>query len=87
MSGTSSIIIQADRETVWEAMTNDKNFSKWYAPGSKWSIPNLEVGETAMFTLMPSAHNQLKEGESIPMSFEIKKSDSKSSVFLFLKGR
>ncbi|MCM3397808.1 SRPBCC domain-containing protein [Oceanobacillus profundus] len=71
-SDTSSILIDADREKVWDAITNDEKFSVWYAPGSKWSIPKLEVGEKAAFTLMPSKHNNLKDGESIPMSFEIK---------------
>ncbi|MCJ7843458.1 hypothetical protein MUB24_21795 [Lederbergia sp. NSJ-179] len=68
----SSIFIQKNAETVWNAITNDENFSQWYAPGSKWSIPKLEVGRKANFTLMSSAHNNLKEGESIPMSFTIK---------------
>lgn len=71
-SGTSSILIDADRETVWLAITDDKKFSVWYAPGSTWSIPKLEAGETAVFRLMPSRHNNLKPGESISMTFEIK---------------
>ena len=29
-----SIFIEANAETVWHAITKDKNFSVWYAPGS-----------------------------------------------------
>lgn len=68
----STIIIQKDLENCWKAIANDEIFSIWYAPGSKWSIPNFEVGEQALFTLMPSAYNDLKEGESVPMTFTIK---------------
>ncbi|WP_194165599.1 SRPBCC domain-containing protein [Oceanobacillus sp. CFH 90083] len=68
----SSILIPASAETVWNAITNDEKFSEWYAPGSKWSIPDLEVGKQVNFTLMPSAYNHLQEGESIPMNFVIK---------------
>lgn len=67
----NSVLIQENQETVWNAITNDEIISKWYAPGSKWNIPNLQVGEKAIFVLMPSAHNKLKENESIPMSFTI----------------
>lgn len=66
-----SIFIEADAETVWQAITKDTNFSVWYAPGSDWVIPILESGEKAVFTLMPSEHNQLEEGDSILMSFTI----------------
>ena len=66
-----SIYIDADPETVWHALTNEDNFSAWYAPGSVWRIPELEAGCKALFTLMPSEHNQLEEGEHIDMSFTI----------------
>ncbi|MGK7377032.1 SRPBCC family protein [Planococcus sp. 1R117A] len=68
---TRSVFIEADPETVWMALTNDENFSAWYAPGSVWRIPELEVGCKALFTLMPSEHNQLEEGEHVDMSFTI----------------
>ena len=67
----STIIIQKDLETIWNAIVNDEIFSIWYAPGSKWTIPTLKVGEQALFTLMPSPYNDLKEGESMPMTFTI----------------
>lgn len=66
-----SIFIDADPETVWNALTNEENFSAWYAPGSVWRIPELEVGCKALYTLMPSEHNQLEEGEHVDMSFTI----------------
>lgn len=68
----SSILIQKNVEVIWNAITNDESFSEWYAPGSKWSIPKLEVGSKANFTLMPNAYNNLKLGESILMDFTIK---------------
>ena len=89
-----SIFIEADAETVCYAITKDKNFSVWYAPGSDWVIPILESGEKAVFTLMPSEHNQLEEGDSIPMSFTITEvvpnerfsysSDADQFVFTFI---
>ena len=71
-NGSSSVLINKDKETVWNAIVNDEKFSMWYAPGSKWDIPNCAVGEQAVFTLMPSSYNDLKEGESMLMNFTIK---------------
>ncbi|MFE4142838.1 hypothetical protein ACFX4I_13265 [Peribacillus sp. YIM B13472] len=70
-NGINSVLIHKNQETVWNAITNDEYISKWYAPGSKWNIPKLKVGEKAIFVLMPSAYNNLKDNESIPMSFTI----------------
>ena len=44
----------ADKEIVWNAITNEDKLLQWYAPGSPWEIPNLKVGEKVTFTLMPS---------------------------------
>jgi hypothetical protein len=71
-NGSSSILIAKDKEAVWNAIENDEKFSVWYAPGSKWDIPTFAVGEQAVFTLMPSSYNDLKEGECMPMNFTIK---------------
>ncbi|WP_350300136.1 SRPBCC family protein [Peribacillus frigoritolerans] len=89
----NSVLIHENQETVWNAITNDEIISKWYAPGSQWNIPKLQVGGKAIFVLMPSAHNNLKENESIPMSFTIQEiipyerftysSDSDKLVFTF----
>ncbi|MGZ9819495.1 SRPBCC family protein [Peribacillus simplex] len=89
----NSVLIHKNQEAVWNAITNDENISKWYAPGSKWNIPKLKVGEKAIFVLMPSAHNNLKDNESISMSFTIQEvipnktfsysSDSDNLVFTF----
>jgi uncharacterized protein YndB with AHSA1/START domain len=68
----TSILINKDVETVWNAIANDEHFSNWYAPGSKWNIPIFEVGEQATFTLMPSSYNDLKKDESTTMKFTIK---------------
>ncbi|MGE1101541.1 hypothetical protein [Peribacillus simplex] len=70
-NGINSVLIHKNQETVWNAITNDEYIFKWYAPGSKWNIPKLKVGEKAIFVLMPSAYNNLKDNESIPMSFTI----------------
>lgn len=90
---SNSVLIHKNQEAVWHAITNDENISKWYAPGSKWNIPKLKVGEKAIFVLMPSAHNNLNDNESIPMSFTIQEvipnekfsysSDSDNLVFTF----
>ncbi|KON69802.1 hypothetical protein AKG34_14325 [Peribacillus butanolivorans] len=56
-----SILIDRDKETDWNAITNEDKLSQWYVPGSPWKIPNLNVGEKVTFTLMPSVHNNLKE--------------------------
>lgn len=66
-----SVFIDADLDTVWKALTVDGSFSTWYAPGSIWTIPKLEAGEKAIFTLMPSEHNQLEECEHVEMIFTI----------------
>lgn len=68
----TSIVINKDIESVWNAIANDDKFSIWYAPGSKWNIPIFEAGEQAVFTLMPSSYNDLKDGESMSMNFTIK---------------
>lgn len=67
----SSILINGDKEAVWNAITNEDKLIQWYAPGSPWSIPNLKAGEKLTFTLMPSAHNNLTE--EYPMSITIEK--------------
>ena len=71
-NGSTSILINKDIESVWNAIANDEKFSIWYAPGSKWNIPIFEAGEQAVFTLMPSSYNDLKEDESMSMNFTIK---------------
>jgi secreted Zn-dependent insulinase-like peptidase len=65
----SSIWIVGDKNAVWNAITDEDKISQWYAPGSPWKIPNLNVGEQATFTLRPSAHNNLTE--ELPMSLTI----------------
>ncbi|WP_224768256.1 SRPBCC domain-containing protein [Metabacillus idriensis] len=67
----SSVWIDGNKETVWKAVTDEDKLSQWYAPGSPWDIPNLKVGEKIIFTLMPSAHNNLKE--KLPMFLTIEK--------------
>jgi hypothetical protein len=65
----SSVLIDGEKETVWHAITDEDKISRWYVPGSPWGIPNLIVGATATFTLMPSVHNNLTE--KLPMSLTI----------------
>ncbi|GAB2572759.1 SRPBCC family protein [Gracilibacillus alcaliphilus] len=59
--GESTIVINSDIQKVWHAVTNEKELTQWYAPGSPWEIPKLQMGETMYFTLMPSGHNHLEE--------------------------
>ena len=65
----SSIWIDASVETVWCAITDEKQLLQWYAPGSTWEIPRLAAGEKITFTLMPNDHNQLSE--KLPMILTI----------------
>ena len=67
----SSILINGDKETVWNAITNEDMLVQWYAPGSPWKIPNLKLEENVTFTLMPSPHNKLTK--EFPMNLIIKK--------------
>jgi Activator of Hsp90 ATPase homolog 1-like protein len=70
-SDKSSVLINGDKEIVWDAITNKDKLIQWYAPGSPWKIPKLKVGEKLTFTLMPSAHNNLTE--EYPMFLTIEK--------------
>jgi uncharacterized protein YndB with AHSA1/START domain len=42
-----TIWINAPRERVWEAITNDAQITKWW--GDYWEIPTVEVGATIKF--------------------------------------
>lgn len=78
----SSIFIEMDRNSVWDAIIDENQLSKWYAPGSFWEIPNLSVGEKAYFTLMPSAHNNLTE--KVQMTLTIAKVTTYHELSLYL---
>lgn len=65
----SSILINSDSVTIWNAITNPHMLSDCYVPGSPWEIPNLRKGKKGNFILMPSQHNNLKE--KLPMTFTI----------------
>ncbi|SES19987.1 hypothetical protein [Psychrobacillus sp. OK032] len=70
MEDKSSILIDGDKKTIWNAITDAHKLSQWYVPGSPWKITKLSVGEKGTFTLMPSRHNNLSE--MLPMTFTIK---------------
>ena len=44
-----TIWIDAPRERVWQAVTTVAGLNAWYAPGSTWEIPTLEIGATVKF--------------------------------------
>jgi uncharacterized protein YndB with AHSA1/START domain len=44
-----SIWIAAPRERVWQAVTEPEQLAQWFAPGSPWEIPQLEVNTTVKF--------------------------------------
>lgn len=48
-----SIWINAPREQVWQAVTEQEQLTKWFAPGSIWHIQRLAVGGTALFYNTP----------------------------------
>ncbi|TDQ36612.1 SRPBCC domain-containing protein [Aureibacillus halotolerans] len=53
-----SIWIDATRERVWQAVTDENMLSQWYSPGSPWEIPELKVGEPAFFHHSPNAYHE-----------------------------
>jgi hypothetical protein len=67
----SEVIVNANIDKVWQALTNEDMLTKWYAPNSPWKIPKLAKGEKILFTLMPNAYNSLKE--ALPMDITIEK--------------
>ncbi|MGE7090627.1 SRPBCC domain-containing protein [Lysinibacillus sp. NPDC048646] len=79
----SSIWIDASLETVWHAITDAQQLTKWYTPGSTWEIPRLEAGEQIIFTLMPNVHNQLTE--KLPMTLTIKNVNFHQEFSLYLE--
>ncbi|MEI4771315.1 SRPBCC domain-containing protein [Psychrobacillus sp. FJAT-51614] len=81
----SSVWIHGDKETVWNAITEEKKISQWYVPGSPWMIPNLKVGEKVTFTLMPSIHNNLSE--KLPMSLTIAVLNTYKEFSLYLESQ
>jgi hypothetical protein len=66
----SSVMIDGDKETVWNAITDEDELIQWYAPGSPWKISNLKTGEKVTFTLMPSVHNNLTEKYQMSLTIE-----------------
>ncbi|MEK5070019.1 SRPBCC domain-containing protein [Sporosarcina sp. FSL K6-1508] len=66
----SSVLINGDKETVWDSVTNEDKLLHWYAPGSPREIPTLKAGEKVIFTLMPSAHNNLTEEHQMSLTIE-----------------
>ena len=70
-SDISSVLIDGEKETIWNAITKEEMLLQWYAPGSSWKIPDLKAGEEVIFTLMPSAHNNLTE--EYPMNLTIER--------------
>ena len=43
-----SIWIDAPRERIWQALTNDKQIGLWWPP-NEWEIPKLELGAKIKF--------------------------------------
>src|SRR5688500_1575168 len=44
-----SVLIDAPRQRVWEAVTDPAQLKEWYAPGCPWEIPALQPGATIKF--------------------------------------
>jgi uncharacterized protein YndB with AHSA1/START domain len=44
-----SVLINAPRQRVWQAITDPAQLEQWYAPGCPWEIPALQVGATVKF--------------------------------------
>ncbi|WP_231687490.1 SRPBCC domain-containing protein [Bacillus sp. FJAT-22090] len=82
MEDISSVWIDGDIETVWDAITEEKKISRWYVPGSLCEIPNLKIGEKATFTLMPSVHNNLSEKLTMPLTIVVLRTYKEFSLYL-----
>lgn len=54
-----SIWIDAPRERVWKAITDDKQIMQWW--GDYWEIPRLEVGATIKFGANNEEFNGMME--------------------------
>lgn len=52
-----TIWVEAPCERVWLAVTKAEQLSLWYAPGSPWEIPELEVGALVYFHHSPNAYH------------------------------
>jgi uncharacterized protein YndB with AHSA1/START domain len=48
LAAERSLVIEADREKVWRAITEPKRFSKWFEMDIHWN--RLAVGEVMTFT-------------------------------------
>ncbi|MFB7640214.1 hypothetical protein [Peribacillus butanolivorans] len=44
-----SILIDRDKETVWNAITNEDKLSQWYVPGSPWNPQPECMGESNFY--------------------------------------
>jgi uncharacterized protein YndB with AHSA1/START domain len=44
-----TVWIAAPPERVWQAVTEAEQLAQWFAPGSPWEIPQLEVNTTVKF--------------------------------------
>ena len=53
LSVERTIWIAAPRERAWQAITEPAQLTAWFAPGSTWEIPELEVGRLAKFYNTP----------------------------------
>jgi uncharacterized protein YndB with AHSA1/START domain len=47
-----TIWIDAPRERVWRAITEDRQIARWWPPGN-WEIPSLETGASVKFGTDP----------------------------------
>ncbi|MDQ6419446.1 SRPBCC domain-containing protein [Paenibacillus sp. LHD-117] len=61
MTVECSVWVEADRERAWKAVTDAKELSQWYSPGSPWDIPKLEVGEPIFFHHTPNEYHSGSE--------------------------
>lgn len=52
-----TIWIDALQERIWQAVTEGKQLSRWYAPGSPWEIPELKAGATLYFHHSPNPYH------------------------------
>jgi uncharacterized protein YndB with AHSA1/START domain len=49
-----TIWLATSRERVWQAVTEPEQLAQWFAPGSPWEIPQLEVNTTVKFHNTPT---------------------------------
>lgn len=80
-----SISIRAPRQEVWRAITEPEHLEQWYAPGCRWEIPALRVGETIKFyntetDIQPATIEVLEPLHEITLRWQLDPADPQTTL-------